>query len=112
MRQSFKDYDAFLHYDMKFHLSIGNATKNEIISDLMGKIQKISFNTRDALWKTADHIEINMESDWIKHVKLMAFIVNKDGENAARCIALHLDELLNRLKRGVTHGKSHTKSDS
>ncbi len=105
MHGSLNDYDAFLRHDMDFHLSIGMATKNEIIIDLMEKIQKISFNTRDTLWKTADHIEINIKSDLAKHEKLLEFIVAGDAQNASKCIARHLDELLERLKRGVTRGK-------
>jgi GntR family transcriptional regulator, transcriptional repressor for pyruvate dehydrogenase complex len=105
MRGSLNDYKAFLHHDMDFHLSIGMATKNEIIIDLMEKIQKISFNTRDTLWKTADHIEINIHSDLAKHEKLLEFIVASDAQNASKCIAQHLDELLERLKRGVTRGE-------
>ncbi len=105
MHESLNDYDAFLHHDMNFHLSIGMATKNEIIIDLMEKIQKISFNTRDTLWKTADHIEINIKSDLAKHEKLLEFIVSGDAQNASKCIAQHLDELLVRLKRGVTREK-------
>jgi len=105
MRGSLNDYKAFLHHDMDFHLSIGMATKNEIIIDLMEKIQKISVNTRDALWKTADHIEININSDLTKHEKLLEFIIAGDAQNASKCIAQHLDELLERLERGVTRGK-------
>jgi len=105
MHASVKDYDAFLHHDMNFHLNIGMATKNEIIIDLVEKIQKISFNTRDALWKTADHIEIDIKSDLAKHEKLLEFIVAGDAQNASKCIAQHLDELLERLKRGVTRGE-------
>ena len=71
----------------------------------MEKIQKISFNTRDTLWKTADHIEINIKSDLAKHEKLLEFIVSGDAQNASKCIAQHLDELLVRLKRGVTREK-------
>ncbi|WP_457553661.1 FadR/GntR family transcriptional regulator [Desulfobacula sp.] len=102
MRQSLNDYDAFLQYDMDFHLAISMATKNEIIIDLMEKIQKISFSTRNTVWQTADHIEFNIQSDLAKHEALMEFIVKGDAEKASRCIARHLDELLARLKRGVT----------
>lgn len=104
MHGSLNDYDAFLRHDMDFHLSISTATKNEIIIDLMEKIHKISFNTRDTLWKTADHYEINIKSDLAKHEKLLEYIVKGDAQNASKCIARHLDELLTRLKKGVTHG--------
>jgi len=102
MRHSLDDYDAFLQYDMDFHLSISMATKNEIIIDLMEKIQKITFTTRNSLWQTADHIEFNIQSDLAKHEALMGFIEKGDAEKASGCIARHLDELLERLKKGVT----------
>ncbi len=106
MERSLNDYDAFLQYDMEFHLSISMASKNEIIIDLVEKMQKISFTTRDTLWKTADHVEIDIKSDLAKHEQLMELIVAGDAAKASLCIARHLDELLERLKRGVTRGEN------
>ncbi len=112
MRQTLDDYDTFYHYDMMFHLAIAVATKNEIIIDLMEKIHKISFNTRDMLWQTADRVEIDTKSDLKKHEKLLEFIAAGDAKAASSYAEQHLNELLQRLKRGATRGEIQTKPNS
>lgn len=112
MRQTIDDHEQFFIYDKVFHLAITAATKNEIIIDLLGKIHKLSFETRDLLWKTANKVEVDTRSDLAKHEKLFALIAAGDAEAAAKTIGRHLDEVLQRLKRGVVRGKSETEPDS
>lgn len=112
MRQAVDDRDQFFIYDNAFHLAITAATKNEIIIDLMGKIHKLSFETRNLLWKTANKVEVDTRFDLARHEELFELIAAGDAEAAAKNIGNHLDEILQRLKRGVVRGKSETEHHS
>ena len=105
MRQSIGNADDFYRHDMHFHLAITAATKNEVIIDLLGKIHKLSLETRDLLWKTADKYEADARLDLAKHEKLFEFIVAGEAENAATYVGKHIDELLQKIKIGAVRGK-------
>lgn len=102
MRQSKHELDLYYRYDMDFHISIAVAAQNEILIDLIKKIHKVSFDTRNVLWRTADHVKMDVNQDLAKHEELMWLITEGNAKAASKHAGQHLDMVLQRLKKGVT----------
>ena len=105
MRENLDDYDRFYAYDMSFHRAVLRSGQNDIIIDLLTKIYRLCEETRNVLWKTADSYEVHPDRDYEKHEHLFSLIEKQDGEGAARCISDHMDEVIQRYRKGLFREK-------
>jgi GntR family transcriptional repressor for pyruvate dehydrogenase complex len=105
MRNALDDYNRFYNHDTEFHRAIVASTQNSIIIDLMEKIYRLCIETRKILWETAGTYEIYPTHDLEKHEELLAYIEQKDSEAAVRCVSSHMDEIIQRYKKGLNYEK-------
>ncbi len=112
MRESLDDVDRFFEYDLKFHMAIASATRNTVIMDFMDKILRISFTTRDTLWKAADQVETHLKSDLEKHEVLLNLIKSRKSKEASDHTDRHLNKMLERIKKGVLRGEEKKSPDT
>ena len=106
MKQSVGEVAMFLAHDLEFHRSLVSSTKNPVLIDLLEKIYKIHFETRDLLYATADNYEVNTQSDLEKHVQLLTHIAEGNAAAASQNIQDHLEEVQQRIMK-ATPGQRH-----
>lgn len=99
MRKAIDDTAKFFKYDIDFHIAIVSSTRNPVLIDLLKKIYKIHFETRDVLYSTAENYEINTKDDLAKHEKLLKHISDGNADAASKNIHDHLEEVQERIMR-------------
>ena len=99
MRTAINDTTKFFEYDIDFHIAIVSSTRNPILLDLLQKIYKIHFETRDILYSTAEKYEIDTQYDLAQHELLLKHISDGDAEAASKNIHDHMKEVQERIKR-------------
>lgn len=101
MRANTDDLDRFCEYDHAFHMAFGKASKNQVLTDLIGKMHTLGVQTRLSAWETADQVAFEASRDLDAHARLATHIANGDGPAATRCVADHLDRIISRTQVGL-----------
>ena len=102
MRESIDDSTSFFKYDIKLHMAIVTSTRNPILIDLLQKIYKVHFETRNTLYSASETYEIDTRYDLSMHEELINHISDGNENAASENIHRHLLEVQERIKRATS----------
>jgi len=88
------NFEAFVEADLAFHLEIGDAARNSVLSGLL-----ISLRSLLAVWiKRVVEAAGETESSYAEHLPILAAIKNSQPKAAEAAMAAHIDGVTRRLK--------------
>jgi GntR family transcriptional repressor for pyruvate dehydrogenase complex len=91
MRETHEDVDAMTEFDIEFHVTIAECTRNPLFPVLLSSLTTVMRETNPIVWKVRTRDEEQLEVvDW--HAQIAAAIKERDTAAAVRAMSRHFDE--------------------
>ena len=91
MRETHGDIDAMTEYDIEFHVTIAECTRNPLFPVLISSLTTVMRETNPIVWKVRTREDEQLEVvDW--HAQIATAIKERDTAAAVRAMSRHFDE--------------------
>lgn len=100
MRSSLSDPKKYSRAELQFHQAILKAGKNRIIADLMEKVYKLLYNTRNMVRRNQSDPQSYTAKDFHNHEVIFAYIKARDKRMARKIMIDHMQILKKLLTKG------------
>lgn len=93
------DETLFLDANLKFHETIASISKNDVLTEIISAIWKLTFETNlmENLFETNDIAQRSNEG----HKKIMEAIIARDSDRAKKEIVEHLDVVEGAIRKNI-----------
>ena len=91
MKKVVDDPDEYVKLDRKFHEALAAAAKNQVILDLIKKLNRLYFDTRSILFQYPEKSGMKLSAISDSHEKILQCIIEKDQKKAAQLMQHYLD---------------------
>ena len=88
------DAQAYFKRDLRFHMSLARASKNEVFIEVLAVVYEILAESRSFTLVS----ERRMTTSFERHVAIVDAIANRDGERARRLMREHLAEIERQIE--------------
>jgi DNA-binding FadR family transcriptional regulator len=83
--------DKYVELDKQFHEALAVAAKNQVILDLLKKLNHLYFDTRSFLYQYPDNSGMKLSAIAESHEKILECVIEKDSDKAAKLMKYYLD---------------------
>lgn len=83
--------DEYVKLDLKFHEALAVAAKNQVILDLLQKLNRLYFDARGFLFQYPEESGMKLSAMSEAHDKILQCVIERDKDKAARTMKYYLD---------------------
>lgn len=91
MKLAEKSPEYYVILDQQFHEALAVAAKNKIILDLMKKLNRLYFSTRNSLYQYPEKSGMELVINAAEHEEILKYVIEGNSRKTTTCMRNHLE---------------------
>ena len=99
MKEAESSPDDYVTLDQQFHEALAEAAKNQVILDLIKKLNRLYFDTRSYLLHFPEKSGMHLKINSLEHEQILQGIIDEDRRKTMKAMRAHLDVIKKALPK-------------